>query len=281
MQKLVYLVQSATGAPASYDAIPSDRADMIQLTWKEPIGGAVYLPNSTWSQGRNRLLAEAMNRGEPYLYYVFLDDDIVFDKGDWRTFEDVLLKYRPAIATPFFPDYPPVDRSRLDMEAHTCAYFDAMFNAFHHDVARDGLILPYYGGFDGESWWYSQSFVMQLARELYPEHTVQVNSVLIRNTRHADYPQGDDWARMEEFYKTQVLRSDEPGELERVRQKVVGRLRRLLSVPEIPPAFRPPRPPGKPPRSYHIAKRDRDRKFNPNSPLFRSQPGTVEPTRAP
>jgi hypothetical protein len=282
MRKLVYLVQSAAGAPSSYQAIYSDRADLIQLTWKQPIEGALFLPKSTWSQGRNRLLAEAMGRGESYLYYIFLDDDVVFERGDWRAFEDALLNYRPAIATPFFPDYPPVDRSRLDLEAHTCAYFDAMFNAFHADVARDGLILPYYDGFDAESWWYSQALVMELARELYPEHTVQVNSVVIRNTNHADYPHGDDWSKVEQWYRSQVLRRDAPpSALEAVRRKIVGRLHRHLGIHSIPPAFRAPRPPGKPPRTYRISPRDRERKFNPDCPLWRRTPGTLEPVRAP
>ena len=268
MDKFLYLVQSAARLPDIYSSIPSDRAELLQLTWKEPIDGAVYLPKSTWTQGRNRLMAEALQRPRQYLFYVFLDDDVVFEKGNWRVFEDALLKYRPAIASPYFPDYPPVNRSRLDLEAHTCFYFDAMFNAFHADVIRDRLVLPYYGGFDQESWWYSQSFIMQLASALYPDHTMQVNSVVIRNTKHGEYPQGDDWDKIKRWFESQVLRQEPPTGFEKLRQKVVGRLRRHLGIHYIHPAHRPPKPPGRP-RSYHVSDSTRRRLFNLNSEFWK------------
>lgn len=156
VKKFLYLVQGKGHLPDSYSTIECEQADLLRLSWKEKIDGAIYFPDSTWTEGRNKLLEEALKRNDQYLYYIFLDDDVVFEKGDWRTFEKYLLKYQPAAATPFCLWYPPNKDSPLELEAHTCFMFDAMFNAFHGDVVADGLVLPYYAGFDSKSWWYSQ-----------------------------------------------------------------------------------------------------------------------------
>lgn len=267
MNRFLYLVQSAGRLPECYASIPDVQADLLQLTWKEPVEGAIYYPKSTWTQGRNRLLAEAMQRPEQYLYYLFLDDDILFEKGNWRSFEQALLNYRPAVASPYFPEYPPVNRSRLDLQAHTCFYFDAMFNAFHRDVVRDGLLLPYYDGWDHESWWYSQLFIMRLASKLYPRHVLQINSVIIHNSKHGQYPQADDWKKVEQWFDAEVLHRDPPGAVEKLLQKFEARVRRHLNVPYIDPAYRPPEPPPRP-RSYSVSPARRRRILNFDSPFW-------------
>lgn len=280
MDRFLYLVQSAGRLPESYASIASAQSDLLQLTWKEPLEGAIYYPKSTWTQGRNRLLAEAMRRPQQYLYYIFLDDDVLFEKGSWRSFEEALLKYQPAIASPYFPEYPPVNRSRLDLEAHTCFYFDAMFNAFHRDVVRDGLMLPYYQGWDHESWWYSQLFIMRLAGTLYPRHTVQVNSVIIHNTKHGQYPQGEDWKKVEQWFDSEVLNQRPPGALEKLRQKIEGRLRRLLNRPYIQPAYRPPQPPSRQ-RSYRVSSARRQRLLNCDSTFWAKSDAIKAPSSSP
>lgn len=206
MKKFLYLVQSKGALPEIYDRIPTERSDMILLTWKDRVEGAIHFPKSTWTQGRNRLLQEALDRQGDYLYYIFLDEDVLFTKGDWRTFEDALLKYEPAVATPYCPWYSPEKKPRLDLEAHTCGWFDAMYNAFHREIIEDRLILPYYDTFDGESWWYSQLFVIELVQELFPDHLLQVNTVWTDNAKHQEYPRQSDFAGKTRWFHREVMR---------------------------------------------------------------------------
>lgn len=258
-KQFLYLVQSAAQLPAHYEALQSAQSDRIILTWKEEVEGAIYFPKSTWTQGRNRLLQEALEQPD-YLYYIFLDDDVVFEKGDWRTFEDSLLKYEPAIATPYYPEYKVAAvLNDLDVEAHTCRYFDAMFNAFHRDLIKDGLVLPYCGKFDAESWWYSQWFVVQLAALFYSKYTLQINSVWINNTKHGEYPQADEYKKVQKWFEREVL-----------KPKSVGGLTHILwnKILYRRPSLAGPRPPAPKPPSYRVSRRRRHRKLNLRSEFW-------------
>ena len=85
------------------------------------------------------------------MYYIFLDDDIEFVRGDWREFEALLLKYMPAIATPRKGNFDEDNRLVSEhnkivdsqLEAQVVYSYDAMFNSFHRDVVFDSLVLPY------------------------------------------------------------------------------------------------------------------------------------------
>lgn len=264
VKKFLYLVQGRGELPEVYSTIENAQADIIRLSWKEKIDGAIYFPNSTWTQGRNRLLEEARKRETPYLYYIFLDDDIVFEKGDWRTFEECLVKYEPAAATPFCSWYPPNKNSLLELEAHTCFMFDAMFNAFHRDIVNDDLVLPYYTGFDHKSWWYSQWFVIHLMHAFFPKHVLQFNGVWVGNSAHGIYPQSAEFDEGHSWLEREVLKP-KPAPLlpfnlyERVAWRVQRKLLRRNPTPT------PFREPSKKLRSYCISARQRARKVHSDS----------------
>lgn len=247
----VYLVQARGELPEHYSAIECARADLIRLTWKDKLDGAIYFPNSTWTEGRNRLLGEAIGRERRYLYYIFLDEDIVFERGDWRLFEEYLLKYRPAAAAPYSPWYPPSRNSRLEQEAHTCFYFDAMFSAFHGDIVADRIVLPYYPGYDAKSWWFSQWFVIHLMQLFFPHHVLQFNRVWTRNAEHAPYPHADNWQPAREFFD-QVVRHHALSALPRFFRRVVQKIA-------------PFRVPAKPLDSYRVPEWKKFRELNLNS----------------
>ena len=68
--KFAYLVQ------ASSKSVNSLRVELVGktffiLTWDEKIEGCEFFPNSSWSQGRNRLLDMAKAAGE-FDYYIFM-----------------------------------------------------------------------------------------------------------------------------------------------------------------------------------------------------------------
>lgn len=256
----LYLVQGKGPLPVHYADLVSARSDLIHLTWGEPIEGAIHFPGSSWTEGRNRLLQEALARPERPLYYILLDDDVVFEKGDWRLFEDELLKHRPAAATPYYPLYP---HGALDplpgVEAQTCLWFDAMCTAFHRDVVEDGLLLPYYTGLDKLSWVYSQWFVIYLARILYPGRVLQLNRVWVANAKHEnDYSGFVDFGLSARLLFAGVLRR------RYVLKRAQRSIKRSLGIPEFVP-----RRASAPPRSYRLTERAKRRWLNLDSVFWR------------
>lgn len=268
MEKFLYLVQSAGRLPDPYRAIASQCADLIHLTFEEEIDNAIYLPRSSWTQQRNRLLADAAMRGEQYLYYIFLDEGVNFVRGDWRQFEEALLRYRPAVAVPHVVEHPLVNQRRQELDAHTCHFLDATFNAFHAEVARDGILLPYYGGFDRESSSYSQMLVMLLAELLCPRHTLQINSTAIATAPRPAPPSPGDFRRIERWFHSQVMRVGLSNTSARHGKLVARHLRSRLLDRRVADDRRPVYPPAPPPASYRIPEVVRRRLFNPDSAFW-------------
>ncbi len=185
-KKYLYLVQTDGQLLPQYQDISSVESDVMYLCWKQPKYGMVYLPDSSWTQGRNHLLKISKTAHHRYQYYIFIDDDIEFVQGNWREFERYLSQYQPAIATPHYLEYGV--QYATDGEAISPYEFDACFNAFHQDVVFDNLVLPYIEHFDSISWHFSQLVLIHLAKILYNNAVVQFNSIKIHNQKHRNYP---------------------------------------------------------------------------------------------
>jgi hypothetical protein len=194
-KNFLYLVQTDGNLPSHYADIPNENADILYLSYKEPIEGYIHFPNSTWTTGRNRLLEEARNSKHQYLYYIFLDDDLEFIQGNWRYFEEMLLKYMPAISTSVSYN----ENLNPNLEAQVVYSYDAMFNAFHRDVFFDDLLLPYIDKFDDVCWYESQLIFIHISAILYPNHILQFNYVEVDNSKHNIYPKKMIFAEVEKW----------------------------------------------------------------------------------
>jgi hypothetical protein len=198
-KKFVYLIQAAADMP--YPNLPDESNDTILLTWQTPSKNPddIFYPNSTWNEGRNRLLSEALTRssttGNNYLYYIFMDDDCVVkeDKelaqklgisltgNPFRTFEKFLLEWEPAIGyTRYSWQY-----FETGKETNIGYNIDGNFNAFHRETIS--FLLPYYTGFDSESWLYSQHMINHLTAILYNSYRIQFNLITTQNKRLRSY----------------------------------------------------------------------------------------------
>ena len=170
-------------------------ADAVFLTYDREREGCIFFPNSTWMQGRNRMLAEARKLGD-YRYFIFMDDDVEFVRGSYDEFESLLLQLRPAIGVPV------VDRLRDAVVGFGSALgrtylpymdwqiawdYDGQMNAYHRDLVLDGLVLPYWESFT-DNWWVSDVISSALAMNFYPEEMLQFNRIVISNNLHRDYP---------------------------------------------------------------------------------------------
>lgn len=187
MKSFIYLVQGEKKLVQNYlELSRRPRADAIYLTYDEPLDGAIFYPDSTWAQGRNKLLDAALQAGE-YLYYVFCDDDIAFKRGSWQDFEECLLTSIPAVGVPIVPR---TVLTRLKFPKISYQPFfinDEQLIAFHKDVVKDQLVVPYVTQYDDINWWISCEIQQILIQNFYPLYAIQFNDIQIQNTCRERY----------------------------------------------------------------------------------------------
>lgn len=184
-----YLVQ----APAFFDTGHLTKANAsfaMVLQWKkeQPQPNSVFLPNSTWNQGRNALFAAA--RRHQCRYYIFVDEDAELvhrewdSDGDsltkpeqlgdtWREFEHLLLTWRPAVAVPHAPWHRTNNKHKS--VAETIALYDHMILALSSSAVD--CVLPYEVRWDLDALDYSVIPSYIIGHMLFPDLVVQFKSL--------------------------------------------------------------------------------------------------------
>jgi hypothetical protein len=227
--RFLYLSQTEVCLPnnlLSNDVIGNTTAcqcDVLVLSYKKkcsknPNKHVKYLFNSStsWASGRNFLYENAKKRGEVYLFYIFLDDDITLttktpNANPWREFEDFLQQIEPAIAaidTDTNGMLKPVLNGRKqkgcplnptsNYKYIPTARFDPAINAYHCKAAK--YILPYTTLYDKTSWWYPDLYFEIKCELTFAGQIVLHTRVTARNPKHRPYPRGNPnsqkWATM-------------------------------------------------------------------------------------
>lgn len=182
---VIYLVQGEARLIRGFLHLADrPRADALFLTYDEPLDGATFFPDSTWSDGRNKLLEMAKAQG-PYEFYVFSDDDVEFERGGWTKFEDRVLRHRPAIGVPVVPKTSWTPLPGLRTQPFTVN--DEQVMAIRRDVVEDNLIVPYQSQFDAVHWWAACEIQEILIQTFYPDSAIQFNDICVRNECHGRY----------------------------------------------------------------------------------------------
>ena len=197
MKDFIYLVQGQPDLVKKYLHLgDKENADVVLLTYDKPMEGAIFFPNSTWTQGRNELLKHALSKG-CYQYYIFCDDDVSFIKGGWDEFEANLIQFKPAIGVPIVPKTRELPRwSKYQIFRIN----DEQLVAFHHDVVMDGIVLPYQEHLDEiHCWWATCEAQEILIQNFYYKQALQFNDIEISNdcTGRYDIAPGLDTFRKE------------------------------------------------------------------------------------
>ena len=173
---------------------------------------------TTWTTGRNLLLQAAVNlsntmpAGCGFLYYIFADGDIWLRTADAEGFETFLRRRRPMYGAPkgvmMSDERPPNAKRPVPADFSELTNIDGLIGAFHKHTLATG-VLPYYEGFDSESWHYSQAvlnFLLQCVRNSFntrwfelcvePECSPHTRRALLNRagTKRAAYPRGDNWS---------------------------------------------------------------------------------------
>jgi len=202
------------------------------------LDGAIFLPDSTWTQGRNKLLREVLKTGEDYLYYIFLDDDISFEKGDWGLFEKQLLKYQPAVATPVtektYNSPVSLRMNNLYIPLIKIQPFqdnDEQYIAFHRDVVQDALVMPYKEQFDYISWWCSCIIQEVIIQSFYYPYNLQFNNIVVRNEMHRCYPKNYFQDEMENWLHCQFSTLFKHPKSRRLHIRPMAEIIKLIKCP--------------------------------------------------
>ncbi len=166
-------------------------ADAIFLTYDKKIENAIFLPNSSFGEGRSKLLEAALLK-EKYDYYIFSDDDVKFATGGWDKFEEELIKVKPLVAIPLFLAVFKVVKYHIkSLKYQLFIESDEQLIAFHRSVIEDGIIFPRQTQFDKKSWWIGAEIQIALIQNFYHNSAVQFNTIQVLNDESRKYPGRD------------------------------------------------------------------------------------------
>ena len=188
----------------------SCRCEVIVLSFKKACNETtlahvkyLYGPSSSWNVGRNLLFLTAMKRNKKYLYYIFMDDDIILksetdvEKNPWRIFETFLEEVEPAVANIDINTRKKLQCVYKGREHQGCqlkesgdylpiTHFDQAFVAFHHRAVQH--ILPYTTKFDNICWWFSGWCTSIKSEVMFAGQTVVHTKLAALNHKHRPYP---------------------------------------------------------------------------------------------
>jgi hypothetical protein len=153
----------------------------------------LFIPGTTWSQGRNFLVQHVKNTITPDVAYITLADaDIRLQCQHTNCYQlwlEFLEKTNPPAAFVIGNDFYLLGKTPPNTMFQSDA-FDAAYNAYHVDAID--TILPYETKFDQRSWWIAQSVLWQRIHCFAPVYAVGPLDIFYENAGHQPYPRGRD-----------------------------------------------------------------------------------------
>jgi len=214
---VLFLIQAKAGLPGLYRCL-KHKPHVLLSYQTQTAQTHLYAPDTTWTQGRNKLIEYVKANELIYDWYIFLDEDAVFYEMTQQDGFDMFLSVLESCDYPiitvrkerFNQRYdtegrekgrelaniiPPAVAARapenLRWEFQTVSWFDSMFNAFSFDAFFDDNLLPYSEEFDAHAWGLSGVVTMLRANHLYRNRIMQCNGLWAKSTQSTPYPVGD------------------------------------------------------------------------------------------
>ncbi|XP_078381455.1 uncharacterized protein LOC144664220 [Oculina patagonica] len=211
----------------------------------------LFDPNTHFASGRNVLFFAAMDRRPGYRYYIFLDDDAVINHNKetpadmlklspFRLVEKWLLDYEPAVGVLDYVVHHGanfVRRTRKDLcgindESSLViptAYYDAIFNAFHHKAIEH--ILPYPTQYEDVNIFTCNRHAMMVVEVKFSGQALLFAGVTADNTDHRGHIKSrTNFTRISREFITKI-RQEAPPELSNheLFDKIYSRPKRYLT----------------------------------------------------
>lgn len=190
VKDFVYLVQGAKNRVADFQHLQNRSSDLYTLTYDLDFDAAdkpgvenLYVPKSTWAEGRNALLS--LVKSADYKYFIFLDDDVELTKGTFEDFQNLLLRHKPSIGLPLLDEVKASNRydRRLHMQRPVC--LDQLVQAYSRETVEQEICLPFVNDFDDLSWWLGCEINQFLVLRYYGQTSIQFNLIEATNTNHS------------------------------------------------------------------------------------------------
>jgi hypothetical protein len=192
-KNFLYMYQTSSNINLYDNYIKSDNTrDIVAITFKTPHPDAIYLPNSTWTTGRNKMIEYALIGDTIYDYVCFMDDDISFRAGGFTNCEIDLLKHNFLIYAPYLEGYGDYHQFPSHTRSSTL-WYDAICNYIKYDLLKDNRLFPYVSKYDNISWWFSQLILIFNTALYYPAEIILTKETVITNNGHNQYPRSADW----------------------------------------------------------------------------------------
>lgn len=190
-KQFLYLVQGRKANVLKYRALQATESDLVVATFDEavstdemPVLKSFFIPKTTWAEGRNIQYEFAKNLPNNYDYYIFLDDDVVFESGSFVEFQQLLLKYKPAIGFPLMDVAFKRGLYDVNTEVQHIQVIDQQFQAYSATAFKNSITMPLVTDFDSESWWYACEINSYLLFMENVGHLAQFNQMRVANVGH-------------------------------------------------------------------------------------------------
>ena len=190
-KQIVYLVQGRKRNVVQYYYLQNNTSDLITVTFDElvsedelPSKKNIFFPDSTWAEGRNLQLSLVMSLEQKYLYYIFIDDDVEFERGTFAEFEKLLILHKPAVAVPLLSIFKQTYRYDPNLTIQHPVGVDQQFQAYHRKVLDEGLVMPLITEYDKLSWFYSCEINNFMILRYYSGQVMQFNNIHVANVGH-------------------------------------------------------------------------------------------------
>lgn len=165
------------------------------LTWDYSHDDALFLPNSSWAEGRNLLIKEAKNliqKNKLLIKYItIIDGDAIPDSKNWLNYQEFLEHKNMLMCIPRMEKSKCFERHSdkiLNRKYQRALYIDEQVQSFRldfFDLVSDYL---YTKKFDDVCWWYSCEISQYTLRYVLKGEIIQYNDFSIRNDVHGNYP---------------------------------------------------------------------------------------------
>ena len=239
MKQFLYLVQSRIRFLENHTILESDNSDYLCATYEKKIDreNFIYVPNTIWTEGRNALYEEVMKRKDHYEYFVFLDDDIVFERGSFRVFENEVLHIQADFAMPVYLNHPFIKKYDHDnpFQYSTITYIDQAFICLSKELFYSPKLLPFDMSYvdrpdlGGGCVAPSNTFFMELYDHFSDKKLLVTNNVAVRNNLSEAYYGIEDVRAGWHFYHRlrKHYKRNNPNYRDIIHKKVAGMMFRL------------------------------------------------------